>query len=137
MLLNGLLAWLSDEHSEPLVRLLLVGTALMLLVVPLDQGATTAYSVGLILSVVVLWITPRLGQPRLSEGAWSWPYLPAVAATLTLIGLPFTLGLAGANHHLSDAFAEGKYAPPASGCLGRSSSLEWAGTLLVNSVAGG
>jgi hypothetical protein len=92
MLLNGLLAWLSDEHSEPLVRLLLVGTALMLLVVPLDQGATTAYSVGLILSIVVLWITPRLGQPRLSEGAWSWPYLPAVAATLTLIGLPFTLG---------------------------------------------
>lgn len=92
MLLNGLLAWLSDEPSEPLVRLMLVGTALMLLVVPLDQGATTAYSVGLILSVVVLWITPRLGQPRLSEGAWSWPYLPAVAATLTLMGLPFTLG---------------------------------------------
>jgi len=92
MLLNGLLAWLSDEHSEPLVRLMLVGTALMLLVVPLDQGATMAYSVGLILSVVVLWITPRLGQPRLSDGAWSWPYLPAVAATLTLMGLPFTLG---------------------------------------------
>lgn len=92
MLLNGLLAWLSDERQALLARLMLVEIALVLLVAPLDQGASTAYTVGLILSVVVLWITPRLGQPRLNEGAWSWPYLPAVAATLTLAGLPFSLG---------------------------------------------
>jgi len=92
MLLNGLLAWLSDEQPDLLARLLLVGTAFLVLVAPLDQGATTAYSVGLMLSIVVLWITPHLGRPRLTEGAWSWPYLPAVAATLTLIGLPFSLG---------------------------------------------
>lgn len=92
MLLNGLLAWLSDERPELLARLLLVGTAFLVLVAPLDQGATIAYSVGLMLSVVVLWITPHLGRPRLNEGAWSWPYLPAVAATLTLVGLPFSLG---------------------------------------------
>jgi hypothetical protein len=72
--------------------LMLVGAALVLLVAPLDPAVVTAATVGLILSVVVLWITPRLGQPRLGEGAWSWPYLPAVAATLTLIGLPFSLG---------------------------------------------
>jgi hypothetical protein len=65
---------------------------LVLLVAPLDQPVITAYTVGLILSIVVLWITPRLGPPRFSEGAWSWPYLPAVAATFTLIGLPFSLG---------------------------------------------
>jgi hypothetical protein len=92
MLLNGLLAWLSDERPALLARLMLVGAALVLLVAPLDPAVVTAATVGLILSVVVLWITPRLGQPRLGEGAWSWPYLPAVAATLTLIGLPFSLG---------------------------------------------
>jgi hypothetical protein len=92
LLLNGVLAWLSDERSDILARLMLVETALILLIAPLDQGATMAYAVGLILSSVVLWITPRLGQPRFGEGAWSWPYLPAVAATLTLIGLPFSLG---------------------------------------------
>jgi hypothetical protein len=92
MLLNGLLAWLSDERSDILARLMLVETALILLAAPLDPGVIAAYTVGLILSVVVLWITPRLGRPRFGEGAWSWPYLPAVAATLTLMGLPFTLG---------------------------------------------
>jgi hypothetical protein len=92
MLLNGLLAWLSDERSDLLARLMLVESVLILLVAPFNQGATTAFTVGMILSVVVLWITPRLGQPRFGEGAWSWPYLPAVAATLTLIGLPFSLG---------------------------------------------
>jgi hypothetical protein len=92
MLLNGLLAWLADEHPTLLIRLMLVETAMLLLATPLSQEVVAASMVGLILSVVVLWITPRLGQPRLNEGAWSWPYLPAVAATLTLIGLPFSLG---------------------------------------------
>jgi hypothetical protein len=92
MLLNGLLAWLENEPPMMLIRLMLVETAMLLLVTPSSQEAVIASIVGLILSVVVLWITPRLGQPRLSEGAWSWPYLPAVAATLTLIGLPFSLG---------------------------------------------
>lgn len=92
MLLNGLLAWLADEHPAILIRLMLVETVMLLLITPLSQETVTASMVGLTLSVVVLWITPRLGQPRLSEGAWSWPYLPAVAATLTLIGLPFSLG---------------------------------------------
>jgi len=91
-LLNGLLAWLSDERPDLLTRLLIGETALVLLVAPLAQGVSMAFTVGLILSIVVLWITPSLGPPRLNEVAWSWPYLPAVAATLTLIGLPFSLG---------------------------------------------
>lgn len=92
VLLNGLLAWLSEQPSTFLSRLLLVEVLLGLLIMPMPQGVVTAYVVGLILSLVVLWVTPRLGRPRLHEGAWSWPYLPALAATLTLVGLPFSLG---------------------------------------------
>ena len=58
---------------------------------PLIKEVATAYALGLILSLVALWVTPRLGQPRFAEGAWSWPYLPALTATFTLIGLPFCL----------------------------------------------
>ncbi|MFN8458569.1 MAG: hypothetical protein U0401_28605 [Anaerolineae bacterium] len=91
-LLNGVLAWLSAQPADFLARLLLVEALLALLMMPLGPGVITAASVGLILSLIVLWLTPRLGQPRLNEGAWSWPYLPALAATLTLVGLPFSLG---------------------------------------------
>lgn len=91
-LLNGVLAWLSAQPSDFLSRLLLVEALLGLLIMPLGPGVVTAYVVGLILSLIVLWVTPRLGQPRLNERAWSWPYLPALAATLTLVGLPFSLG---------------------------------------------
>ncbi len=91
MVLNGLLAWLADQTPLMLTRLLLVATSLVLLITPVQANVATAYTVGLMLSLVVLWVTPRLGQPRLNEGSWSWPYLPAVAATLTLLGLPFSL----------------------------------------------
>jgi hypothetical protein len=92
MLLNGVLAWLAEPRPLFLARLLLVEILLMLLAVPLDQGVIAAHTVGLALSLVVLWITPRLGRPRLNEAAWSWPYFPALAATLTLLGLPLSLG---------------------------------------------
>ncbi len=91
-LLNGLLAWLAEHPPAQLNRLLLAEAALMLLIVPVEVGLVAAFTVGLVLSVLVLWMTPRLGRPRLDEAAWSWPYLPALAATLTLLGLPFTLG---------------------------------------------
>jgi hypothetical protein len=92
MVLNGLLAWLADQTPLKLTRLLLVEASLILLVAPVQPDVATAYVMGLILSLVVLWVTPRLGRPRLGERSWLWPYLPAVAATLTLIGLPFSLG---------------------------------------------
>jgi len=58
----------------------------------MSAALATAFTVGLLLSLAALWLTPRLGRPHLSERAWSWPYLPAAGATLTLIGLPWCLG---------------------------------------------
>ena len=63
-LLNGVLAWLSVQPADFLSRLLLVEALLGLLIMPLGPGVITAYVVGLILSLIVLWVTPRLGQPR-------------------------------------------------------------------------
>ncbi len=92
MLLNGLLTWLTDRRASWLTRLTLTEACLILLVAPLAKGVMIAYAVGLILSLVALWLTPRLGKPQLTERGWPWPYLPAVGATLTLAGLPFSLG---------------------------------------------
>ena len=104
-LLGGLLAWLTslrqnDEVAESaqetrsalLTWLILTEVLVILVAQPLSSGAMAAFAVGLILSLVALWVTPALGRPRLKEQAWSWPYLPAAAATLTLIGAPFSLG---------------------------------------------
>jgi hypothetical protein len=111
IVLSGLFTWLTDSHeageqpeiTQPaeqingarawLLTWLVLTEALMILTVaPPAAEITATYAVGLILSLVALWVTPALGRPRLEEGAWSWPYLPAVAATLTLIGLPLSLG---------------------------------------------
>jgi hypothetical protein len=112
MLLAGLLAWLADLRSpandpaelpQPaigsynprgwlLTWLVLAESLLILIVEPLKTGFAISLAVGLILSLAALWVTPALGKPHLNEGAWSWPYLPAVGATLTFIGLPLSLG---------------------------------------------
>ena len=112
MLLNGWLAWLAGSasllagqtvaetppaaqagyRSFLLIPLVLAEVLLILLAVPVAQGVAVAFAVVLALSTVALWITPRLGWPSLGERNWIWPYLPAVTACLTLIGLPFTLG---------------------------------------------
>ncbi|MCB9078289.1 MAG: hypothetical protein H6631_11890 [Anaerolineaceae bacterium] len=104
-LLSGLLAWLTslrqndngvedaqETRSALLTWLILTEALLVLVAQPLPTSAMAAFTVGLILSLVALWVTPALGRPRLHEQAWSWPYLPAAAATLTLIGAPFSLG---------------------------------------------
>jgi|GEM_PF-1245922 len=103
MLLSGLMAWLvgasihsevdaKDRRTQMLVWLILTQSLLILLARPLEIGSGMAFGMGLILSLVALWVTPALGRPRFSEGAWSWPYLPAVFASYTLIGLPLSLG---------------------------------------------
>lgn len=104
-LLSGLLAWLTSlvnrtdtekdaqqTRSALLTWLILTEILLILVAQPLATNAVAAFAVGLILSLVALWVTPALGRPRFREQAWSWPYLPAAAATLTLIGAPFSLG---------------------------------------------
>jgi hypothetical protein len=123
LLLNGLLAWLSDQTPALLNRLLLVEAAIMLLVLPIEVWLVAALMVGLVLSIMVLWLTPRLGRPRLGESAWSWPYLPALAATLTLFGLPFTLGWL-ARTTIYEALLSSEY-----------SSLLLIGLLLAQSLA--
>jgi hypothetical protein len=114
MLFGGLLTWLTktdsssngdvqeaaakpveDRRASLLVWLFLTESLLILVAGPLDAGVAVAFAVGLILSLVALWVTPALGRPRFGEGAWSWPYLPAVVATLNLIGLPLFLGWPG------------------------------------------
>jgi hypothetical protein len=101
MFLGGFYTWLvgmSDvievdgKPSQLLVGLILTESLLVLLAAPLTSGSGIAFSVGLVLSLVALWVTPALGKPRLSEVAWSWPYLPAVFATLNLVGLSLWLG---------------------------------------------
>ncbi len=110
MLLGGFLTWLvgSAENDAPGVEptpgqlrelrtglvtgLGLTLALLPLLAAPLDVRAATAFAVGLLLSLVALWATPALGRPQFSEGAWSWPYLPAVMSTATLVGVPLSLG---------------------------------------------
>jgi hypothetical protein len=110
MLLTGLLTWLVNSYSTRqdqaenelvtevngtkvwLLTWLASTETLLILLAPLSAEIMAVFAVGLILSLVALWVTPALGPPRLHEGAWSWPYLPAVGATITLIGLPFSLG---------------------------------------------
>ena len=91
MLAGGLLTWLASERPRLLTRLVATTSLLVLLTGSLPESAATAYALGLTLSLVALWVTPRWGRPHLTERGWPWPYLPAAAATLTLIGLPLSL----------------------------------------------
>ncbi len=91
MVLAGLLAWLADERPTLLISLIIVETLFLLLAESLAEGAAVAYVLGLMLSLVALWLTPQRGKPHMSERGWLWPYLPAAGATLTLIGVPFSL----------------------------------------------
>jgi hypothetical protein len=110
MLLGGLSTWFTNtlENGAPsdeltptrlrnvrtrlIAKLGLTLGLLPLLAAPLSLQAVTAFAAGLTLSIVALWATPALGRPKFSEGAWSWPYLPAVMSTATLVGVPFSLG---------------------------------------------
>jgi hypothetical protein len=82
----------ADHRPSLLIPFVLAEALIILLAVPVAQGVAVAFAAGLVLSGFTLWIAPSLGPPRLTEPAWLWPYLPALAASLTLIGLPFTLG---------------------------------------------
>jgi hypothetical protein len=98
MMVGGILAWTTSSRPAMVGRknmlnwLLLVEAQLILVVSPAAAPIIITFAVGVILSFVALWVTPALGRPRLDENAWSWPYLPALFATVTVLGLPFTLG---------------------------------------------
>lgn len=92
MLGSGLWAWLSVKPAPMLSRLVITELLLILLAGPPAKETAAAYGLGLVLSLSALWLTPRLGKPNFSDRAWLWPYLPAMAATATLAGLPLSLG---------------------------------------------
>ena len=98
MFLNGLLAWLYEpitgaslqRRLPSLVRLSLTQFSLLLLFgISIAEDIATAFTVGLILSLAALGVTPRLGKFHLSKRFW--PYFAIPFSTLTLLGLPFTL----------------------------------------------
>jgi len=95
MLLNGLLAWLfqTDTSERPtlITRLVFPQALLPLLLIAPSTEISTALALGLTLSLAALWATPQLGQIHVNNLIKSWPYLATLAATLTLIGLPFSL----------------------------------------------
>jgi hypothetical protein len=116
MVFSGLLTWLtgsstmdaSTKRLQLLVWLGLTESLLILAVGPLEAVLVIAYGIGLTLCLVVLWVTPAMGPPRLRERAWSWPYLPAVLATYTIIGLPLSLGWLARGAIYQSLFDAGK-----------------------------
>ena len=98
MLVTSILSWLKFDfenlwtQQSSLLWLFLIEAQLVLLVAPLTTVTIVTFAVGFSLSFVALWVTPALGRPRFGESAWSWPYLPALFASLVLVGFPYSLG---------------------------------------------
>jgi len=94
ILLTGLVIWLfttTDDTtiSQNLIRLISMPPMVLLLVLPIETITLTMLMVGLSLSLTALWLTASMGP---LNGGKVWPYLPAMLATLTVLGLPTTLG---------------------------------------------
>lgn len=92
MALNGLKGWLTAERTTLLVHLALVQASLVLLAGPLAGAAAAALALTVSTGLAALWLTPRLGWPNLAERSWPWLYAAPALATLSLLGMPFTLG---------------------------------------------
>lgn len=92
MALNGLKGWLTAERTTLLVHLALVQASLVLLAGPLAGAMAAALALTVSTGLAALWLTPRLGRPNLAERSWPWLYAAPALATLSLLGVPFTLG---------------------------------------------
>ncbi len=100
MLFSGLLTWLTNRSPVWLIYLIVTEILFLLLVTMpfagepggLSTASLLAITLVLPLSLIALWVTPSLGRPNFQERAWLWLYLPAAAATINLVGVPFTLG---------------------------------------------
>jgi hypothetical protein len=95
MLVNGLLCWLlpanKEEHVTLLTRLVFTQALLPLFLVPSSIEILSAFALGLALSLAVLWATSQLGRGSFDKLSRFWPYAGGMAATVTLIGVPFGL----------------------------------------------
>jgi hypothetical protein len=95
MLLHGLLSWLSPPapagRTTLFTRLVFTQALLSLLLFTPSPEISTAFALGLTLSLVALWATPQLGRIEPGNISKAWPYLAGLLATITLLGLPFWL----------------------------------------------
>ncbi|MDM8520877.1 hypothetical protein QUF64_12580 [Anaerolineales bacterium HSG6] len=93
LLINGGLIWLnsvSDKTTDrlSLIRIVVTLSGLSLLIVPAPLELTI-YALTLPLALTTVWLTANLGRVDSSQ---RWRYIPAGVATISLIGLPSTLG---------------------------------------------
>jgi len=97
-LLHSALAWLEPSRERALAHLgyALSGGILWMSSAAGKGPAGVAASTATLVAVVALELTsPRLGRPAWSHPERLWNYLPPLLATVSLIGVPFTLGWEG------------------------------------------
>jgi hypothetical protein len=97
-LLHGLLAWLEPSRERALAHAghaLAGGILLMAALVTYASGVVAA-SMSILAAWVALGLTaPRLSRPDASHPWRLWAYLAPLLATVSLVGVPFTLGWEG------------------------------------------
>jgi hypothetical protein len=96
--LHGLLAWLEPGRERALAHTgyALAGGILVMAAVVEDKPAIMAASLSTLAALAALELTlPRLGRPDWRHPHRLWVYLPPLLATVSLVGVPFTLGWEG------------------------------------------
>ena len=97
-LLHGVLAWLEPSQERALMHLgyALAGGILTMAAVVGAGPSVVAASMGTLAALVALELTPsRPGRIQWTRPRHLWASLPPLLATVTLIGVPLTLGWAG------------------------------------------
>jgi hypothetical protein len=98
MLLHGLLAWLEPSRERALAHAsqALAGGILLMAAVVNNTSGVVAASMSILAAWVALGLTaPRLSRPDASHPWRLWAYLAPLLATVSLVGVPFTLGWEG------------------------------------------
>jgi hypothetical protein len=97
-LLHGALAWLEPGRERALAHAVhgLAGGILVVVAAVGDMTGVAAASISTLAALVALGLTPsRLGRPEPTRPQQLWAYLPPLLASVSLVGLPFTLGWEG------------------------------------------
>jgi hypothetical protein len=95
MLLHGALAWLEPSQQLALARagMALAGGILTITAASGTGSGLPAASLSILAALVALELTlPVLGRNHPDRAVHFWSYLPALLATASLLGVPFTLG---------------------------------------------
>jgi hypothetical protein len=97
-LLHGLLAWLEPSRERALAHAghALAGGILLMAALVTHASGVVAASMSILAAWVALGLTaPRLSRPDASHPWRLWAYLAPLLATVSLVGVPFTLGWEG------------------------------------------